>query len=277
MYAPYKLVDDFPVILEKTTLGDDPVTFLHIHNCSEVGYCHEGSGVFIVGGKVLAYNEGDVIVITSEEAHIARSTAGTQSNWSFLLIHMDCLLQKVLLNVPDTLHSKVGWGTSNILSAKHYPKIARIARLMIDELDSREDHYKEVFMGLYTAFYACLTRYANKQDLETQRTRPVEYDKVAPALAYIAENYRSDVSMSTLAKLCHASDRTVRRWFEETVGTNPQDYICRIRLSMAAALLRDNNWAIMTVANHVGYSSPSSFARHFREYLGVTPSQWRKG
>jgi len=33
--------------------ADHPITFLHVHDCLEIGYCFSGRGIFIVGEKVL--------------------------------------------------------------------------------------------------------------------------------------------------------------------------------------------------------------------------------
>src|ERR1700742_1607573 len=82
VYAPIALPDDFPLVDQgHFAQGDAPITFLHGHDCLELGYCYEGAGVFVIGEKLLPFRGGDVSVIPPAEFHLARSMAGTRSKW----------------------------------------------------------------------------------------------------------------------------------------------------------------------------------------------------
>jgi AraC family transcriptional regulator len=47
-------------------------------------------------------------------------------------------------------------------------------------------------------------------------------------------------------------------------------------MGAAKALLRETDKTVITIANEVGYSNPSHFARAFRKYTEQTPSQYRR-
>ena len=44
----------------------------------------------------------------------------------------------------------------------------------------------------------------------------------------------------------------------------------------ARRLLRETDRSVITVANDVGYSNPSHFARLFRKDTGLSPSDYRR-
>jgi len=63
---------------------DNPITYLHAHNYLEIGYCHEGTGIFVVEGRVFPFVAGDISVIADPQMHLARSTQGTTSLWTWI-------------------------------------------------------------------------------------------------------------------------------------------------------------------------------------------------
>jgi hypothetical protein len=65
-------------------MPDAPITFMHRHNCLEIGYCHSGAGIFVVEDKTLPYRAGDVSIISEAEMHQAWSIAGMRSEWTFV-------------------------------------------------------------------------------------------------------------------------------------------------------------------------------------------------
>jgi quercetin dioxygenase-like cupin family protein len=67
-----------------TQLSEHRAKALHHHNALEVGYCHDGYGIFMVGASVYNFRPGDVSVIHTGVPHMHISDSG--SRWSFLFI-----------------------------------------------------------------------------------------------------------------------------------------------------------------------------------------------
>jgi AraC-like DNA-binding protein len=57
---------------------------------------------------------------------------------------------------------------------------------------------------------------------------------------------------------------------------SPKTYLAFARLLHAAYLFRCGGHSIADVANRLDYSSPQSFGRHLREFLGVTAGEFRR-
>jgi AraC-like DNA-binding protein len=53
------------------------------------------------------------------------------------------------------------------------------------------------------------------------------------------------------------------------------DYLTDLRLSKAKSLLMQEK-PVAVVANAVGYDTPSSLSRLFKQRFGITPKQWLK-
>ncbi|WP_227663227.1 AraC family transcriptional regulator [Marinobacter halophilus] len=84
------------------------------------------------------------------------------------------------------------------------------------------------------------------------------------------------LSLDDVAGQLHVSDRTLRRQLAAE-GGRFQALQEAVRHRRALKLLRRNNlMAIDEIAEHLGYSDPSNFARAFRKWEGISPSAWRR-
>jgi AraC-like DNA-binding protein len=53
-------------------------------------------------------------------------------------------------------------------------------------------------------------------------------------------------------------------------------YLANWRMQVAAALLRNTNATVASVALEVGYDSEAAFARAFKRLVGRPPAAWRR-
>ena len=72
------------------------------------------------------------------------------------------------------------------------------------------------------------------------------------------------------------SPATFRRRFHQATGLSPLDYLIRVRMQMATSLLAEGAMPISEIALRVGYGTLSSFNRHFRRTMRMSPRQWRR-
>jgi len=96
------------------------------------------------------------------------------------------------------------------------------------------------------------------------------------AVAYLYAHYGEALSLDDIADSAAFSRFHFHRVFSSVVGETVSDFLKRVRLQQAASRLSDHPGDSVTeVALAVGFSSPSVFARAFRERFGVTASEWR--
>ena len=56
----------------------------------------------------------------------------------------------------------------------------------------------------------------------------------------------------------------------------PSQYIETLKMNLAANLLLQSDLPINEIANAAAYTSTSSFIRKFRQYMGITPGEYRR-
>lgn len=96
------------------------------------------------------------------------------------------------------------------------------------------------------------------------------------ALTVIERNYADHrLSVDDLARRVFVSRRQLQRAFTEA-GTSVQERLHAVRMEHAADLLRETSMPVSDITRSVGYRHSAQFAKAFRRYHGVAPSQWRK-
>lgn len=278
-YEPIPLPKDFPI----TRLGgyrqkDTPITALHLHDHLEIGYCHSGTGVFVIENKLFSYRAGDVTVVNEHEVHLAQSTAGTLSEWSFVLLDPVGLLGA---NADDTrlleTVSLCGPEFPNILSGHKYADIAQTVRLLVEELRRNQPGWRSAVRGLVWTLMAQLHRLPGRTSVAQEMIDRRPMERIAPALHCLTSRYADSVRVEELARQCCMSLTNFRRVFRAVTGRSPVDYLINLRVKMAASLLRNTTRPITEIAMDVGCPTMSTFNRHFRRLQAMSPRDWRRG
>lgn len=102
-------------------------------------------------------------------------------------------------------------------------------------------------------------------------TKPDIPEVIRPAVEYIAEHFREEVTLETLADLCHVSVAHLIRCFARYVGFHPHDYLQEQRLRHAKVLLTGSALSI----EQIDFNSAGHFSRVFRSREKMTPSKFR--
>ena len=95
------------------------------------------------------------------------------------------------------------------------------------------------------------------------------------ALDYIEANLVDEIDLKRAAALALCSVNGFAAMFLMATGMQPQEYIRRRRLSLAAMELQDSDRKIIEIAATYGYSSPTAFNRAFQIQHKVSPSYAR--
>jgi AraC-like DNA-binding protein len=93
---------------------------------------------------------------------------------------------------------------------------------------------------------------------------------------FISESYADpQLSLEQVADHVEMSTTYLGRIFKEYVGIHFTEYINKIRLEKAQALLVETTMNIAEVAARAGFNSPSYFITCFRKHTGMTPASYR--
>lgn len=100
---------------------------------------------------------------------------------------------------------------------------------------------------------------------------------VQTVLEHIARHYQdSSLSLQSVAEVANLNSSYFSTYFKEQVGENFNVYVNRLRLEKGCELLKTTDYTLDVIAEKIGYTSATVFARNFKKYYGSTPGQYRK-
>ncbi len=101
--------------------------------------------------------------------------------------------------------------------------------------------------------------------------------RLQPALQYVRRHFHEKLSETEAASRCGIQRFAFSRAFHHAFGMTFREYVLRTRIGEACRLLADGEHSVTDVAFATGFADGSYFARMFRRYTGVLPSQYRGG
>jgi AraC-like DNA-binding protein len=112
------------------------------------------------------------------------------------------------------------------------------------------------------------------EDLRPEPLSP-EVARLQPALTYVTQHYHERIYAREAARACGLGFFDFSRKFRAAFGLTFREYVLRSRINEARRLLATGNLSITGVAYSVGFNDGSHFARIFRRYTGLLPSDYR--
>jgi AraC-like DNA-binding protein len=102
-------------------------------------------------------------------------------------------------------------------------------------------------------------------------------ERAAHSLRNILDaHFATELKFGGLAQQFGVDRSTLFRRFRGVYGCSPKQYLDRIRLEHAAALLRDGTLSVAEVAERCGYAGAPRFAKAFKGRFGTAPSRFNR-
>lgn len=113
--------------------------------------------------------------------------------------------------------------------------------------------------------------------VESVSNTPVQKDIISQVITFIEENIKTfDLSVGMVADHFDVSISNLSHQFKAKMGYTISSYITQKKLAHAAMLLTETDKSLAEVAELTGYSQTTSFIRKFRQFYGMTPTEFRE-
>ncbi|MGF1735814.1 AraC family transcriptional regulator [Photobacterium satsumensis] len=189
-------------------------------------------------------------------------------------------------NSPELVCATVHYGTGpdNLfttalpplmaLSLTTHSSLSAIVEQLFAEAFAQQPGKKLIVDRLCEVLLVLLIRHCVEQNtLDDGMLAGLSHPKLARVLSLIHNEPDQTYSMTQLASEAAMSRTVFMASFKSVVGTTPGDYQMRWRIELAQSLLKKGK-ALTYVAEEVGYSNRSGFARAFRKVTGMSPTDW---
>lgn len=267
----------FPISMSQTKGVSPTFQRLHWHTALEINYIIRGSGYYLINGNRHDFQQGDIVLIGSNDLHRAVETESLVMGIIMFDSAYLALEQRydTELLVP---FREMGVRFDNVLDRgnSQLRKLQSLLEEMWSEYMSGEAHYETVVRAQLVRFLAYVNRYfAKSQEGESQSRRIRGMETVRQVLHEMEARPDYPWTLKGLSERAHLSPSRFSTLFTQVVGTSPMDYLIQLRLSRAVQLIETTDSKIIDIASECGFRNLSNFNRLFKQHIGKLPTELR--
>ncbi|MCC6723195.1 MAG: AraC family transcriptional regulator [Saprospiraceae bacterium] len=251
----------------------------HFHPEIELTHILKGRGKRMVGRHVSDFEEGDMVLLGSNLPHTW--TSAEVENDEFAAEQVVIQFRKTFLGdafweIPEMaavnlLLEKAKFGiivsgktrdlVSQLMNQNPVPSPARRFLQLIDILLIIAESEENEAIDFHFMEFPPTTQ-------DTERFRMV--------YSYLAENYRSEVDLETIASVANLSPTSFCRFFKKIARQTFVEALTKFRVDHAANLLTNTTKPVAEICFESGFNNISYFNKSFKASLGVNPLLYRK-
>jgi len=112
--------------------------------------------------------------------------------------------------------------------------------------------------------------------MQVQGTSSAKRDLAVQVAAIIQEHYADAITLDSLSESLNYSVAHLSSFFKLRTGLSPIDFLIKVRIDKAAALLLETDATLKEIAGGVGYQDPSYLSRMFKKHKGISPIHYRE-
>lgn len=146
------------------------------------------------------------------------------------------------------------------------------------DIDKKKDEDDNIMFDLKTVCLLCkLAKLISKRYASTVEPRKNTADYIIlKTTQYMEENYASKITVDDLSKIVNMSTSNFFRYFKNVFNTSPMEYLKKIRIAHATAMLSSTDKPISFIAQECGFFDQSHFTNIFKQTTNMTPKELRQ-
>lgn len=239
---------------------------LHWHDALELNLMLEGAIDCYTEGKHYVAQTGDLILVNKNCIHILHNPIPkTYATALIMVIPNDFLLHYVpsvsdpyfKLEKDTPQYAVISTCMEQITQLIQTPEPPRFSELLI---------HQNIISIIYQLYSHCLSEktYSDRQLLLARQV-----------IEYVSSHYKENLSISAVANKFGLQENYFCRCFKNQAGMSFHQYLCRIRLDIALALLSNNHGSLLSCALDAGFASEQVFIDWCKKTYNCTPIQYK--
>ena len=92
---------------------------------------------------------------------------------------------------------------------------------------------------------------------------------------YVSENYKNPLPLHTVAQALGYSSNYLSHCIFKTLGMSYRSFLGSTRAEYARMMLNTTSFSVLEIALECGYPNLRSMQRHFKDFMGVSPTEYR--
>ncbi len=261
---------------------DHPEFPEHHHEFWEIVLVNRGTGLMDFGSKPLPIKVGDVFVIGRGQEHAYRETHSLdiiniafdpEYIGSFHPLLKEWMSKDSLFAVGPRWHPGEIPGECLHLGPSEFARALELVKRLEAELESASAEARVAAFAYFLLLITLLRRHCLPWEPAGDAAPGT---RIGRAVEFIEDHFAEAITIDDIAACSHVSRRHFFRLFEQAVGMAPMEYLKKVRLQKAAAMLLTTNANVTEVAFACGFNDSNYFSTLYHKEFGVSPSRFKR-
>ncbi len=258
---------------------EDAIPFQwHHHPEYELTLTLNSRGQRFIGDHIGSYGDGDLVLIGPNLPHTWASTEKIEPGQPHVALVMWFLpaWAEPLGAVFTELRSVAEMLARAQAGLCFSPPMAAQARAMIQQLFEQPAEERVLSLIQVLAFLAKDGAAVPLASVLGAHTGSADRTRIDRVLDHIHQHYAEPLRLNALGDVAALSPSGLHRLFRRHTHMSVTDYLARLRIGEACAMLSSGDRPIAHIAGDVGYDSLANFNRQFKALKGLTPREYRR-
>lgn len=242
---------------------EEGVSWPHYHSLYEIYFLEEGNCTYFIDNKVYNVQSGDIVIIPDGIIHHTKYDN---------IKHSRILINCKRAYIPEPMRLNISSGNYLYRNPFIVDEIRKTLEKIEVEYNLNDSISDEVIScHTHSLFYLLMRNAETCIDIDDGNKI------IEQAVAYIKENFSSDITLSSLAGKFSVSPEHFSRLFKKETGLGFSKYLNSLRLQYAEQLLRSSKGhSITQIAEICGFEDSNYFSKKFKEVYGNSPKKMQK-
>lgn len=228
----------------------------------------DGKGYLEIDGKSFSLEKNQIFTIPPNT--VAHYYADYKEPWMYAFISFSG-------NKTEQFVRQAGFGLGQYIRDCFFPT-EQYVQIICDMLETHQltitNELKRV--SLLFHLFSLLTESFNILSGSDQNHVYLPETYFEHAVQYIQLNYNKNIHIQDIADYIGITRSYLYYLFHKSEKLSPQRYLLNYRMQKARKLLTTTDMLIKDIALSIGYEDSLAFSKAFRNYTGLSPSDYRK-
>jgi AraC-like DNA-binding protein len=228
--------------------------------------CLQGEASVIVDEHVVRLKPGSAVLVTPHQFHHYARFSGDKVLWLFVSFELEAVEE-----------FKMHRGRRLDVSPLQRICLTELAERYAD-CETKQEADASIAALLALILQEFRLSVTSGKDVMSVADQAVPSRKLMQDVArYVHQHVGEALQIEDVAKAVGLSESHLRARFRVLAGIGLGAYIRRLRLHRARTLMLASELRLKEIAERCGYESIYAFSRTFRQEMGMSPSEYRKG
>jgi AraC-like DNA-binding protein len=249
---------------------------LHQHQEIQISLIVQGEGTFIIGDHVGEFKPNDIFAIGENLPHVFNCDKSLNSDVHMIsLFFTESSYGDTFFSLPEFKAFKSFFNNSSlgieVLSKKNE---------IISHFSKIKNHSKFHQFLTLLEILDLIVKSENQKISSLINTKKYDGDegkRMQDIFQYTMYNFEKNISLKEVSDIANMTPNAFCRYFKQRTNKTFINFLNDIRIGNACKLLlKNNDLSIAEISYRSGFNNLTNFNRKFKEFKGVTPSEYKK-